>query len=198
MHDKPLSTGIKQLTFGIWHMSSHIWQFHLASTVHHSNRPWNLQLMIRMVKRLSSLLLKGENAVTAVAKVYSVVRNISAHHMQQLKCPLPNGLIADLDQYMEGGTCYDVLLFSQIYDIRSEKLSWADMEKILGCKINRNCGFARILGFKEECLHGIMSKGRVKTFGWAFAEDLVEASDSTSLTSDETANKRRCLTWWHD
>ena len=28
---------------------------------------------------------KGENAVTAVAKVYSVVRNISAHHMQQLK-----------------------------------------------------------------------------------------------------------------
>ena len=134
-----------------------------------------------------------------------MVRNISAHHMQQLKCPLPNGLIADLDQYMEGGTCYDVLLFSQIYDIRSEKLSWADMEEILGCKINRNCGFARILGFKEECLHGIMSKGRVKTFGWAFAEDLVEGSDSTdstsdstSLTSDETANKRRCLTWWHD
>ena len=82
-----------------------------------------------MVKRLSLLVQKGENAVTAVAKVYSVVRNISAHHMQQLKYPLPVGLIAELDQYMEGGTCYDVLLFSQIYDIRSEKLSWAAMEK---------------------------------------------------------------------
>ena len=67
---------------------------------------------------------KGENAVTAVAKVYSVVRNISAHHMQQLKYALPVGLIEKLDQYMEGGTCYDVLLFSQIYEIRSEKLSW--------------------------------------------------------------------------
>ena len=146
---------------------------------------------------------KGENAVTAVAKVYSVVRNISAHHMQQLKYPLPVGLIAELDQYMEGGTCYDVLLFSQIYDIRSEKLSWAAMEKILDCKINRNCGFPRIFGVKEERLRGIMSKGKVKTFGWAFAEDLVESSGSTESTStseesDETAAKRRCLTWWHD
>ena len=146
---------------------------------------------------------KGENVITAVAKVHSVVRNISARHMQQLKYPLPVGLIAELEQYMEGGTCYDVLLFSQIYDIRSEKLSWAAMEKILGCKINRNCGFPRIVGVKEECLHDIMSKGQVKTFEWAFAEDLVESSGSTyststSESSDETANKRRCLTWWHD
>ena len=85
--------------------------------------------------------------------------------MQQLKYPLPVGLIAELDQYMEGGTCYDVLLFSQIYDIRSEKLSWAAMEKILDCKINRNCGFPRIFGVKEERLRGIMSKGKVKTLG---------------------------------
>ena len=77
---------------------------------------------------------KGDNAVTAVAKVHSVVRNISAHHMQQLKMPLPAGSIAELEQYMEGGTCYDVLLLSQIYDIRSEKPSWAAMEKFLTAK----------------------------------------------------------------
>ena len=70
-------------------------------------------------------------------------------------------------------------------------------------KINRNCGFPRIFGVKEERLRGIMSKGKVKTFGWAFAEDLVESSGSTESTStseesDETAAKRRCLTWWHD
>ena len=38
---------------------------------------------------------------------------------------------------------------AQIYDIRSEKLSWAAMEKILGCKINRNCGFARIKPYRK-------------------------------------------------
>ena len=148
---------------------------------------------------------KGENVVTAVAKVDSVVRNISARHMENLKMPLPAGLIAELEEYLEGGACYDVLLFSQIYDIRSEKLSWQAMEKTIGCKINRNCGFPRILGVKEDRLRGIMSKGKVRTFGWAFAEDLVESSgsdstytSSTSEASDETANKRRCLTWWHE
>ena len=146
---------------------------------------------------------KGENVVTAVATVHSVVRNISAHHMQQLKMPLPAGLIAELEQYMEGGTCYDVLLFSQVYDIRSEKLSWAAMEKILDCKINRNSGFPRMFGVKEECLRGIMSKGQVRTFGWAFKKEVVESSGSTDSTSpsessDETATKRRCLEWWHD
>ena len=96
-----------------------------------------------------------------------------------------------------------MMFCSQIYDIRSEKLSWQAMEKTLGCKINRNCGFPRILGVKEDRLRGIMSKGKVRTFEWAFAEDLVESSgstDSTSSTSeasDETPNKRRCLIWWH-
>ena len=97
------------------------------------------------------MLLKGENAVTAVAKVYSVVRNISAHHMQQLKCPLPNGLIADLDQYMEGGTCYDVLLDlarSMTSDLRN--LAGQTWKKSLAAKSIETVGLRGFLVSKKN------------------------------------------------
>lgn len=85
---------------------------------------------------------KGSNLVVAVARVSAVVRDADTSSLAGLVNSMDDEFLKGaLRDYMREGTSFDVMHFSEVFDLRQLCLTWSALELKLDCKAPRNSGF---------------------------------------------------------
>lgn len=88
---------------------------------------------------------KGSNLVVAVARVSAVVRDADTSSLAGLVNSMDDEFLKGaLRDYMREGTSFDVMHFSEIFDLRQLCLTWSALELKLDCKAPRNSGFPHV------------------------------------------------------